>query len=207
MNEKYDKSVRALSALSMAGWAFFLLISAADIKKAIAAFTPKAAAFASTSLFWLMVALFFALAAAVVVSKKGDKLAGIFTRLVLGATFVLAAFPKILDPAGFALDISHYDTFPKIFINMIAITMPWIELFMGLSLIFAVAEAGGVLLVNLIMAAFLVLLAQAWYRGLDIDCGCFGHKGAGETVAKAFVRDLFFMAWAMLLFLFLKKKK
>ncbi|HRA27737.1 MauE/DoxX family redox-associated membrane protein, partial [Ornithinibacter sp.] len=37
---------------------------------------------------------------------------------------------------------------------------------------------------TLLMVAFIIGIAQAWARGLTIDCGCFGGGGqvaAGET--------------------------
>jgi hypothetical protein len=47
---------------------------------------------------------------------------------------------------------------------------------------------------GLIMIAFVIAIAQAWARGLNIDCGCFGGGGAvepGETkYLQAILRDI-----------------
>jgi len=119
------------------------------------------------------------------------------SRWVLAAIFLAAAVPKILDPAGFAGDIANYSMAPRSLVNLIAITLPWIEALTGLALLTGLLREGAVLLVNLMMVAFLVALAQAGLRGLDIDCGCFGHgTAASEPVIKAFVRDLFFVGWS-----------
>ncbi|MCX7830792.1 MAG: hypothetical protein N2445_07020 [Acidobacteria bacterium] len=200
-----DKTLKSLSSLSLVGWALFLILSSSEIKSAIEYYLPKSLKAQNGAFFWGIVLVFFISGFLILFVKKWNTIASILIRIVLGGTFILAAIPKILDPKGFALDITHYDFFPKIAVNLIAITVPWIELFIAFSIIFAVAQKGGVLLLNLMLIAFLVLLGQAWIRGLDIDCGCFGHSGAREAVSKAFVRDLFFVIWAILLYLFIKK--
>lgn len=118
------------------------------------------------------------------------------TRWALGSIFLLAALPKILHPAGFALDISHYGVLPKAGVNMLAVTLPWIELLTALGLLSGLTRRGGLLLVNLLLIVFLAALAQAGLRGLDINCGCFGHGGAAEPLFKALLRDFFFLALA-----------
>lgn len=205
MNEKFEKTLKGISALSMFGWALFLILTSAEIKSAIEYYIPKSLKPHSDIFFWAIVALFFIIAFLISFVQKWNIIASFSMRAVLGGTFILAAIPKILDPKGFALDITHYDFFPKFAINIIAITLPWIELFIAFSIILAVAQKGGILLLNLLLIAFLVLLGQAWMRGLDIDCGCFGHSGAREAVSKAFIRDLFFVVWGIILYFFTKK--
>jgi len=204
VSEKLEKTLKGVAALSMFGWALFLTLSSSEIKSAIDYYLPKYLKQHLNLCFWVIVVSFFFVGVIVVLTKRWNLVASFFMRLVLGGTFILAAIPKILDPKGFALDITHYDFFPKYVVNLIAITLPWIELFIAFSIIFAVAQKGGVLLLNLLLITFLVLLGQAWIRGLDIDCGCFGHSGAREAVSKAFIRDLFFVIWGILLYFFTK---
>lgn len=118
------------------------------------------------------------------------------SRWVLAGVFLAAAVPKILDPVGFAMDISNYAFVPKVLVNLVALTLPWVEALTALCLLAGALREGAVLLVNLMMVAFLIALAQAGIRGLDINCGCFGHSGAAEPVLKALVRDLFFLGWS-----------
>ena len=191
----------------MLGWALFLVLTSQEIKSAIEYYLPKSLKTSTSFFFWGIVLIFVLVSLLIIFFKKWNLVASLSMRIILGGTFILAAVPKILDPKGFVLDITHYDFFPKFVINMIAITVPWIELFIAFSVIFSVAQRGGILLLNLMLVAFLVLLAQAWIRGLDIDCGCFGHSGARETVSKAFVRDLFFIIWGILLYFFTKNLK
>lgn len=119
-------------------------------------------------------------------------------RWTLAGIFLAAAVPKILDPAGFALDISHYGLVPDALVNPMAIVMPWVEAVGGLALLSGFAAEGALLLVNLLILVFMAALAQAWVRGLDIDCGCFGHSEAKGHVGLAFLRDIGFLALALL---------
>lgn len=118
-------------------------------------------------------------------------------RWVLAGIFLYAAFPKILDPLGFAQDIANYQILPDVLVNLTAILLPWIEAFAALALLSGFAADGAVLLVTLQMVAFIAMLAQAWFRDLDIDCGCFGHGKGGRSVAKALIEDWVFLAIAI----------
>lgn len=204
MRGKAEDILKSVFALSVIGWALFMVLSSVEIKSAIEYYLPKYLKPQLNLFFWLITGCFLLVGFLIFFLKKWDIIASLFMRLVLGGTFIFAAVPKIIDPKGFALDITHYDFFPKFVVNLIAITLPWVELFIAFSIIFAIAQKGGVFLLNLLLVAFLVLLGQAWVRGLDIDCGCFGHSGAREAVSKAFLRDLFFVVWGIILYLITK---
>ena len=51
----------------------------------------------------------------------------LITRILLGLIFIIASIDKIIDPAGFARDISNYHFVPFGFENIIAIILPWLE--------------------------------------------------------------------------------
>lgn len=118
-------------------------------------------------------------------------------RWAIAAIFLAAAVPKILDPSGFASDVSHYALFWDPLVNVIAITVPWVEAVTALALLSGFAADGAILLTNGFFVFFLVLLGQAWVRGLDIDCGCFGHSEARGHIGLAFLRDVGFLALAV----------
>jgi putative oxidoreductase len=117
-------------------------------------------------------------------------------RLTLAGIFLFAAVPKILDPVGFAMDISNYQVLPQFLVNVTAIVLPWIEAFAALALLSGFAMDGAILLITIQLVAFIGMLAQAWFRDLDIDCGCFGHGKGGRSVAKALMEDWVFLAVA-----------
>ena len=108
----------------------------------------------------------------------------LLVRVTLGVVFVYASFYKILEPAEFAKSICYYHMVPGKLINLMALILPWLELIVGLGLIFGFYYRGSVLLVNLMIVMFIVALASAIDRGLNIKCGCFEAGGAATTTAE-----------------------
>ncbi len=101
-------------------------------------------------------------------------------RFLLGLIFVYASYDKILDPGKFARDISNYHVVPFGLENSIAIILPWLELIIGLGIIFGVCINASVFISGGLLIVFIILIAQAILRGFNIDCGC-GLK-EGEVV-------------------------
>jgi uncharacterized membrane protein YphA (DoxX/SURF4 family) len=102
-------------------------------------------------------------------------------RLVLAGVFLVAATPKLLDPAAFATAIANFRVFPDALVNAIATLVPALELVGALALLTPWRRGGALLLAGMLLA-FTTLLAVSLARGLDLDCGCFGsHGGQGGT--------------------------
>ncbi|HEY6148860.1 MAG TPA: MauE/DoxX family redox-associated membrane protein, partial [Thermoanaerobaculia bacterium] len=59
-------------------------------------------------------------------------------QIALGAIFVVAALPKVLDPPSFAHMIYNYRLVPGAAVNALALVMPWVEILVGLALILGV---------------------------------------------------------------------
>ena len=119
----------------------------------------------------------------------------LITRILLGLIFIIASIDKIIDPAGFARDISNYHFVPFGFENIIAIILPWLELFIGLGLILGVMVDGASVISGILLILFIILIFQATIRGFNIDCGC-GLK-EGEIVGwRKIFEDLIFLAGA-----------
>lgn len=192
--------------LSYLGLACFMGLEREAIGKAFEALLPPIPGGSSLGV-WALVAICAIMGLAIVGGLLGEAWTSRLTRWVLGVVFLAAALPKILHPAGFATDIHNYSLVPAILVNGLAIVLPWIEAVMALALICGLMRDGAVLLTNVLMVVFMAALVQAYLRGLDINCGCFGHGAeAAEPVAKALVRDLFFLGWSFPLF-FTERKK
>jgi uncharacterized membrane protein YphA (DoxX/SURF4 family) len=94
-------------------------------------------------------------------------------RLVVSAAFILAALPKIQDPAAFAVSVEGYRIVADNLIIWIALALPWLELVIGFGLLIPQIRRGSNLIIALLLIIFIALHASAWARGLDINCGCF----------------------------------
>jgi putative oxidoreductase len=130
-------------------------------------------------------------------------------RLVLAAVFIYAAFQKIGKPLAFADEIRMYrilDIGPPLYI--MAITLPWIELLCGISLLTGLFMRGSALVLLVLNAVFLVavttrtivIMGEEGIEFLKVyfDCGC----GFGATHAwKKLLEDLIFMIFSVAIIL------
>lgn len=111
-------------------------------------------------------------------------------QIALGVLFLTAALGKIGDLSNFALQVHNYRLAPVWSENLLAMTLPWVELMAGLALVLGVRpRAGGVILLVLLMV-FTVAVGAAWARGLDFECGCFGKASASRIGAQKFLENL-----------------
>jgi putative oxidoreductase len=117
-------------------------------------------------------------------------------RLIVGGVFITAGVLKILDPVTFAADIGNYRLLPHEVVNLMAITLPWIEVVAGLLLVLGIWNRASALILTLLMIVFLIAIGQALARGLDIRCGCFGTIEARKVGLLALWQDGALLAMA-----------
>lgn len=102
------------------------------------------------------------------------RLAAFGCRWLLGALFLVAGCAKALDPGGFVRDIDGYRMLEGPLLVGAAFFIPFFEVAVGTALVLRWPYRGAVVAAGGMLAVFLVALVQAWARGLDINCGCFG---------------------------------
>jgi len=121
-------------------------------------------------------------------------------RTILGATFVYASLDKISNPGDFSDLIDNFHISPVLLSNMVALTLPWIELICGLCLIFGFMIRGSNILVFAMLLFFIFILSQAVYRGIDTHCGCFKVAEALEpsdfkkNLIKRIIEDIILLS-------------
>ena len=105
-------------------------------------------------------------------------------QLALGAIFIVAAVPKIVDPPSFAHMIYNYRILPGGLINFSSLVMPWVELLCGLALVAGVWRRAALGIITLLLLVFIVAISINLARGNAIDCGCFNVSLANRTVEQ-----------------------
>ena len=60
-----------------------------------------------------------------------------------------------------------------------------------------ILRAGGLLVLNASLLAFLAAILSAWARGLDIQCGCFGGGAGTSSHVELIARDVALLALGM----------
>ena len=130
--------------------------------------------------------------------------------LAVGGVFLYACWDKILEPRKFAAIVYQYQVIGPsaragfLPANLLAVTLPWVELVTGLLLVTglwrreAAAVAGGMLVM------FLAAIGIATAQGVDVaNCGCFSVGEHGRTPGWMLVlQDLALLAACGVLALF-----
>ena len=99
----------------------------------------------------------------------------LIVRIIIAFIFIYAGAQKITDPEAFAISISNYRLFPISLVNFIAITLPWIEIIAGILLLFGIAVKENSTIIFLMSLIFTIAITISLFRGLNIECGCFGN--------------------------------
>jgi len=113
---------------------------------------------------------------------KAQPWLGLISRLVLGGVLFIAGYLKVGTPDKSQMAVRAYEVLPISLANPIGLLLPYVEIGLGLFLILGVYTRISAALGGAIMVVFIVAIAQAWARGLTIDCGCFG--GGGQVAAS-----------------------
>lgn len=122
-------------------------------------------------------------------------------RLGMAAVFIAAAVPKIQAPDLFAISILNYQMLPPWGINTLALSLPWLELVVGVCLGLGLWRRACALVMAVLMVVFMIAYASARLRGLDIACGCFevGEESAPTSAAWVILRDSALLIAALVL--------
>lgn len=109
--------------------------------------------------------------------------------LGLGGFFLWSGAVKLMDLDQFTKDVGNFQLSWEIETSegtknvfdaptdaYIAYNLPWFEVMTGLALVSGFWRAGGALMISGMLVAFNLALYNAWSRGLNINCGCFGQS-------------------------------
>lgn len=110
----------------------------------------------------------------------------LIVRLALGAYFIYMGVSKVQEPFTFLKLIRQYEMLPEtpaVFLNSVAVILPWLEIFSGLALMIGFMCSGAAATIGIMFAVFTPAILL---RALEIqangtpffevvfDCGCGG---------------------------------
>ena len=122
-------------------------------------------------------------------------------RLALASVFLFAAYTKLrpalpgpfsmdslrLSLSLFATQVDSYQLLPERAVSLVAHTLPFIELVLGLLLLAGWKLRYFASLTSALLLAFFGVMLRSYAKGMEINCGCFGP---GETLGvKTLLRD------------------
>lgn len=120
--------------------------------------------------------------------------ATILVRLLVAGLFIYAGAIKMAQPDTFLGDIESYRMMPYTFAWLVAFYLPPFEILCGVALLLSRLRNVAAVLLLLLMAVFMVAIAVAWARGLDISCGCLGSSETKTNYPWLIIRDLLIAA-------------
>jgi len=119
-------------------------------------------------------------------------------RLGIGGLFLYAAFPKVMNPAAFAIAVRGYKIVPFSLSNLAALAMSWGEVAAAVMLILGILTRKAAAAIFILLVVFIVAIATTLVRGMVVDCGCFG-EGSSATSWLLVVRNVLLLAGCVLI--------
>jgi len=102
---------------------------------------------------------------------------GTLARLVVGGVWLVAGLLKVSDGAASVRAVRAYDLLPEAVVPTVGHALPAFEIVIGLALLAGALTRAAAVASSVLLVAFIVGIASAWARGLQIECGCFGGGG------------------------------
>jgi uncharacterized membrane protein YphA (DoxX/SURF4 family) len=127
------------------------------------------------------------------------RLVAVPLRIVLGIVFVYASLYKLAEPREFAISIAMYDMLPLELVNLMAITLPAIELATGLTILLGLWTRASAAVINGMLVMFICAIGYVvLVRGkAEFGCGCFSPAAAEagkEMATDTLWRDVGYLA-------------
>jgi len=102
-------------------------------------------------------------------------------RLGVGITFIISGAGKLPEGSAFVAEVEKYRLLPDALAQAYGSALPWVEIVVGSLLILGLfsrftAGIGFLIALSLVIANSVVL-----YRGLNLECGCFGSLAQFQT--------------------------
>jgi len=127
----------------------------------------------------------------------GHPLVGAVCRLLIGGIFIYTSLPKLLRPDEFARLVAGYRILHPDLVNLVGVTLPWMELIAGACLVIGILPQSSAALIAGMLAVFIGAGLLALARGLEISCGCFFPIGGDRLTWVTLLRDAVLLVLAL----------
>jgi uncharacterized membrane protein YphA (DoxX/SURF4 family) len=111
---------------------------------------------------------------------------GLAARLLVGCVWLVAGVLKLPDPEQSVRAVRAYRLLPEAVVPAVGYGLPILEIGVGLLLVAGLATRVAGVISAVLFLLFVVGIASAWARGLQIDCGCFGGGGFDANASEQY---------------------
>lgn len=122
-------------------------------------------------------------------------------RICIGLTLIKSSIWKIFSPTVFLENVASYQIMPYVFVNLVAVIFPSLELICGIFLIIGLRTKAAASIAGFLLTAFAILISINIFRGAPISCGCYAPTGDPISWSKVFT-NIFEVILIIQIFLF-----
>lgn len=117
-------------------------------------------------------------------------------RFWMGAMWIFAGATKLGNRVYMTQIIEAYEIFTIEWSGFLAVIIGPLEIAGGLFLILGLFLRQSAMVGTTVLVLFIIGIGQAWGRGLEISCGCFGEEVIENyplEYATTIIRDIFYI--------------
>jgi hypothetical protein len=135
-------------------------------------------------------------------TNMGVQWLSVLARIALGGVFIWSALYKIKWPYMFLGSVYDYEIVGPRCGILIAMVLPWTELFVGVCLLGNVLTRGAIVMAGGMMGLFVFLHAYVISKGLGISCGCFSGSAVEPVGYLSLITNCLLLALCLVYFVF-----
>jgi uncharacterized membrane protein YphA (DoxX/SURF4 family) len=114
----------------------------------------------------------------------------LLARLILGSIFAVAGMAKLRHPRVFVSTVVGYHILPIRWARRVALILPWLEVWLGCTLLLGIGLRAGAVSSGLLLSLFTGAVSINVIRGRkDLDCGCLGAQHRQKIGGGILVRN------------------
>ena len=102
-------------------------------------------------------------------------------RLALGGTLIISGVAKLSQGAGFVDEVQEFNLLPHALTVVFGTALPWVEVIAGVLLVGGLFWRYASAIAFITTLSFVIANSVVLYRGLNMECGCFGNLAQLHT--------------------------
>lgn len=119
-------------------------------------------------------------------------------RILLGTLLLIAGIGKLLNISSFISAVSGYKLLPRMAVIYFSRILPYVEIFVGISLWVRVFDPWNEILASCLFVMFAVAITINLLRGRrNISCGCLGPNNKNHLNWQLVFRNILFVSLAV----------
>jgi putative oxidoreductase len=123
-------------------------------------------------------------------------------RLLLAMVLAAAGAAKAFQPEIFAVEVDRFQLTPWWLSVLLGHFLPCFEIVTAVALLWTQFYLGALLSVCALGMTFTIAVGSAWWRGLEISCGCFGAVASGHISVWHILSALLFVGVGIALLIY-----